>query len=476
MPDRPPFSALCVAAPASGGGKTTLCVALMRALTRRGLTVQGFKCGPDYVDPTFHALASGRVSPNLDTWMMGREGVRAVWRRAADADAAVCEGVMGLFDGREGVGGPGSTADCAAALDLPVLLLVPARGMAGSVAPLTAGFARFAERSGLRVAGVIANGVGSSRHARLLERALEGEGLPPLLGALPRNEAWRLPERQLGLVPAPEQIGLRTRRQAGPCSGSPAGSGRTGELSDDPPAWLESLADAAETEIDLDRLLSLTACPRPAPAALRAPAVSGCRQRLAVARDDAFCFYYEENERVLRERGWELIPFSPLAAAALPSGIDALYLGGGYPEVFAAPLADNAPLRASILAFARGGGEIYAECGGYMYLCRELRVGEKVFPMCGVIDGVARMGASLRSLGYREVETTLPFGLAEGRVRVRGHEFHWSDIELNQPYPPLYETTDSTGRLPERAGGVIRGRVRAGYAHLYWGNLQGDPA
>lgn len=473
MPDRPPFSALCVAAPASGGGKTTLCVALLRALTRRGLAAQGFKCGPDYVDPTFHALASGRVSPNLDTWMMGREGVRAVWRRAADADAAVCEGVMGLFDGREGVGGPGSTADCAAALDLPVLLLIPARGMAGSVAPLTAGFTHFAERSGLRVAGVIANGVGSSRHARLLERALESEGLPPLLGALPRNEAWRLPERQLGLVPAPEQIKSRTGLRPGACSGSPAGS-EGGLSADPPPPWLEALADAAEERIDLDRLLSLTVCPRPAPAAPRAPAVPGCRQRLAVARDDAFCFYYEENERVLRERGWELIPFSPLTATALPPEIDALYLGGGYPEVFAAALADNAAMRASILAFARNGGEIYAECGGYMYLCRELRVGEKIFPMCGVIDGVARMGASLRSLGYREVETTLPFGLAEGRVRVRGHEFHWSDIELNQPCPPLYEAWDSAGQ--RRAGGVIRGRTRAGYAHLYWGNMQGDPA
>lgn len=450
MPERP-FSALCVAAPASGGGKTTLCVALMRALTRRGLAVQGFKCGPDYVDPTFHALASGRASRNLDTWMMGREGVRAVWRRAADADAAVCEGVMGLFDGREGVGGPGSTADCAAALNLPILLLIPARGMAGSVAPLVAGFTRFAQRSGLRIAGVIANGAGGPRHARLLERALADEGLPPLLGALPRDEAWRLPERQLGLVPAPEQAG-------GPAeTSSPAA----------PPPWLEALADAAEARIDLDRLLALTACdpPSPLPAPSRAPA----SRRLAVARDHAFCFYYEENERVLRERGWELVPFSPLRAAGLPPGVDAVYLGGGYPEVFAEQLAANTSMRGEILAFARRGGEIYAECGGFMYLCRELIVGERRFPMCGVLDGVARMGASLRSLGYREAETVLPFGLARGRARVRGHEFHWSDIVLNRDYPPLYEVWDSAGR--RRSGGVIHGGVRAGYAHLYWGGL-----
>lgn len=448
-----PFSALCVAAPASGSGKTTLCVALMRALTRRGRVVQGFKCGPDYVDPTFHALASGRAARNLDTWMMGREGVRAVWRRAADADAAVCEGVMGLFDGREGVGGPGSTADCAAALDLPILLLIPARGMAGSVAPLVAGFTRFAERSGLRIAGVIANGAGGPRHARLLERALEDEDLPPLLGALPRNEAWRLPERQLGLVPAPEQA---------PAEASPLAT---------PPPWLEALADAAEEHMDLDRILALTACDPPPPLedTRRAPAAAGGRRRLAVARDHAFRFYYEENERVLRERGWELVPFSPLRAAGLPPGVDAVYLGGGYPEVFAEQLASNAAMRGSILAFARHGGEIYAECGGYMYLCRELLVGEKRFPMCGVIDGAARMGASLRSLGYREVETRLPFGLAQGRARVRGHEFHWSDIVLNRDYPPLYETWDSAGR--RRTGGVILGGVRAGYVHLYWGGL-----
>lgn len=470
MPERP-FSALCVAAPASGGGKTTLCVALMRALTRRGLVVQGFKCGPDYVDPTFHALASGRASRNLDTWMMGRDGVRAVWRRAAGADVAVCEGVMGLFDGREGVGGPGSTADCAAVLDLPVLLLVPARGMAGSVAPLAAGFAHFARRSGLRIAGIIANGAGGPRHVRMLERALADEGLPPLLGALPRNEAWRLPERQLGLVPAPEHVRehmLEHAPEQTPAAASPALPSLAG-ASSTPPPWLDALADAAEAHLDLDRILGLTTRPRPLAAPLRVPAAAGGQRRLAVARDTAFCFYYEENERVLRERGWDLVPFSPLSGAGLPPDVDAVYLGGGYPEVFAATLAGNTTMRASILAFARQGGEIYAECGGFMYLCRELIVGEQRFPMCGVIDGTARMGASLRSLGYREAETVLPFGLAPGGARVRGHEFHWSDIVLHRDYPPLYEAWDSAGR--RHAGGVILDGVRAGYVHLYWGGL-----
>ncbi|MCL2887672.1 MAG: cobyrinate a,c-diamide synthase [Betaproteobacteria bacterium] len=444
------FHAFCLAAPQSGEGKTTVAIALMRALTRRNLSVRAFKCGPDYIDPTFHAQATGRPAYNLDTWMMGQDGVRALWNsRVADIDAAVCEGVMGLFDGREPGDTTGSTADCARALDIPVLLVFNARGMAGSVAALVAGFQLYAARMGVRLAGVIANNIGSDRHADILRQALEHEDLPPLLGALPRNEAWRLPERQLGLFPSEE-----------------AGT------SD---AWLDALADVAASRIDLDRLLQLSVCHRPPePTPVMPPGTS--TRRLGIAKDKAFCFYYHENERALAALGWQLIPFSPLADTALPPDIDALYLGGGYPEVFARELSGNVAMRDAVRLFAEGGGEIYAECGGYMYLCATLEISAKTggaagafisWPMCGVIEATARMGDRIRSLGYREVTLLggAPFALK--RDRFRGHEFHWSDITLHRDYAPLYAVWTRAGL--ENAG-VVSGNIRAGYIHLYWGN------
>ena len=444
------FHAFCIAAPRSGEGKTTASIALMRALARRGLRVQGFKCGPDYIDPTFHAQATGLPACNLDTWMMGRDGVRALWdSRAHDADAAVCEGVMGLFDSRDPGDPAGGTADCARALGLPIVLVFNGRGMAGSVAALVAGFQLHAVRMGVRLVGAIANNVGSPRHADILRQALERANLPPLLGALPRREEWRLPERQLGLLPSEE-----------------AGTTAT---------WLDALAEMAEQHLDIDRLLALTTSKRPeAPAPL--PSENVRPRRMGIAKDKAFCFYYEENERVLRSQGWEPVPFSPLADTALPIGIEALYLGGGYPEVFARELSRNAAMRENIRDFAARGGEIYAECGGYMYLCTTLEASEeaggtrddrRIWPMCGVIDATARMGGRIQSLGYREVTMLgdAPFGL--GGDVFRGHEFHWSDIELHRGYAPLYAVRTASGHADS---GIAAGNVRASYVHLYWGN------
>ena len=440
------FHAFCLAAPRSGEGKTTLSMALMRALTRRGLAVQGFKCGPDYIDPTFHAAATERPSFNLDTWMLGREGVRALWdRHVQDADVGICEGVMGLFDSKNPGEAAGSTADCARTLGIPVVLLLNVRGMAGSIAPLVEGFCLHAARMGLRIVAVLANNAGSPRHTALLRRALEIAGLPPLLGALPRKDDWRLPERQLGLLPAEE-------------------AGRTGAL-------LDALANAAETHIDLDALLALTVLERP-PRPSEPLRPQGPARRMGIARDRAFCFYYEENERVLAGLGWDLLPFSPLADTALPPRLDALYLGGGYPEVFARELSDNVAMRRAIRDFADRGGEIYAECGGYMYLCSRLVTPagpageERTWGMCDVIRATARMGSRLHSLGYRDVELCgeAPFGL-QG-THFRGHEFHWSDVELHESHPPLYRIRTAEGSLD---AGVRAGGVRAGYVHLYWG-------
>lgn len=442
-----PYYAFCLAAPRSGEGKTTTSLALMRLLARRGLQVQGFKCGPDYIDPTFHAQATERPACNLDTWIMGWEGVRALWSTySVNADAAVCEGVMGVFDGRGGTL-HGSTADCALALDLPVILVFNGRGMADSVAALVSGFTRHAAQVGVRIVGSIANNVGSQRHATLLREALERNHLPPLLGALPRCEAWRLPERQLGLFPS---------KEAGVTS-----------------AWFDALAEEAEPHLDMPRLLELVRAEHPV-LPNRQP-LPKARRRMGIARDKAFCFYYEENERKLIEEGWELVPFSPLEDTTLPPRLDAMYLGGGYPEVFAQKLSANVSLRGAIRDFAAKGGEIYAECGGSMYLCAELEASEdangtggvrRIWPMCGVLDATARMGGRVRSLGYREVVmlSGSPFGLAA--TVFRGHEFHWSDIVPHREYPPLYEVTSSGGT--ERAG-IASGAIRAGYVHLYWG-------
>lgn len=439
QPDSKPFHGFCLAAPHSGGGKTTVALALMRALVRRGLSVQGFKCGPDYIDPSFHRQATGRPSLNIDTWMMGRDGVRSIWHRhAASADIGLCEGVMGLFDSRAPGDLSGSTADCALALGLPVILVVPAKGMAASISALVAGYAHY--HPGLRIAGIIANRVGSPSHTRILAESLRRDHLPPLLGAIPHNASWALDSRQLGLVPAEE---------------TPCGSD-----------WYDTLADAAEQSVDLDALLELTRLPRPEPVH-PVPASSGTRRRLAVARDRAFCFYYDDNLSRLEQLGWEILPFSPLHDTALPAGTDAVYLGGGYPETFARELSANEAMRRALRQHADGGKEIFAECGGYMYLCRTLVTPDGTeWPMSGILDATARMGSALRSLGYREVSIpgTSPLGLE--RTTLRGHEFHWSSIEHHRDYQPLYTWTGRDGSACR--DGVSHGNIRAGYIHLYW--------
>lgn len=435
-----PFHAFCIASTQSGGGKTTVSLALMAALSTRGFRVQAFKCGPDYIDPSFHRQATGLHSFNLDTWMMGKNGVRSQWaRHASRADIAICEGVMGLFDARTPESLEGSTADCALTLGLPVLLVVQARGMAGSIAAVVRGFSQ--HHPGLNIAGVIANGVGSNTHTDLLHQALAHYGMPPLVAAFPKNAEWTLPERQLGLVPAEEEA----RQQS----------------------WFQRLATAAEKHVNWELLMNITEHPRPAPLKATVPSAHS-RGVLAVARDNAFCFYYEDNLERLRQMGWKITRFSPLEDSALPEGTKALYLGGGYPETFASRLESNGDMRNAIRDFARNGGEIFAECGGYMYLCNELVLPDGTKrDMCGVIDGTARMGEKLRSLGYREavMETEAPFG--QRFSRIRGHEFHWSAIELNRPYPPLYTVTGKDGSLS--AEGVAEGHVKAGYIHLYWG-------
>ncbi len=455
------FHGFCLAAPRSGEGKTTLSMGLMRAFARRGLAVQGFKCGPDYIDPTFHAEATGRNSFNIDTWMMGETGVQSLWAHGisganglARADVGICEGVMGLFDARQVGSLEGSTLHVAKALQLPVVLVFNARGMASSAAALVRGFCAQAMDYGVHIVGCIANNVGSARHEQILQEALEFYKLPPLLGAMPRKDAWILPERQLGLVPSAEV-----------CTHAD---------------WYNALAEAVEKHCRLDKILEVSVMPRPHCAldskndVLERSNFSS-KKRLAVAKDQAFCFYYDENLRHLENIGYELVPFSPIAHSQLPDNIDALYLGGGYPEVFAKELAENVSMRQSIYNFAQNNGEIYAECGGYMYLCQDLveaknetatKTPPQRFEMCKVINATASMGKGIRSLGYRQAQLLCdaPFGLTP--TVFRGHEFHWSEIEHHQEYTPLY-SVDIQGKTQHI--GIIYKNVKAGYIHLYWG-------
>ncbi|MDD5706638.1 MAG: cobyrinate a,c-diamide synthase, partial [Kiritimatiellae bacterium] len=444
-------------------GKTTLTLGLLAALKRRGHRVQPFKCGPDYIDPGHHRRACGIPSRNLDTWMMGVDGVRASFARAASAtDVAVVEGVMGLFDGASADRLEGSTAHVCKLLDLPVVLAVDARAMARSIAPLVKGFAEF--EPGVRLVGVIANNVSSDSHAELLRTALSAAGLPPLLGALPRRAAWEIPERHLGLVADTE-------------------SGLTDE-------WFAALAEGIEKHVDLARLLELTKTVRPrdrreglgfgvqgsgnenarcSTLDVRRSTLDASACRLGLARDAAFHFYYEDNLDLLRAAGVELVEFSPLQDARLPPGLAGLYLGGGFPEMFAAQLQGNAAMRTAIADFADRGGHIYAECGGLMYLCASLTDRDgKSWEMCGVLPARTRMQARLRRLGYVEA-VTLRDGLFGPRgTRLRGHEFHWSALEPGgEDAEPVFEVHSASGDRAERVG-LCRANVRASYVHVHF--------
>ncbi len=417
------FSQFMIGGAGSGSGKTTISLGIMRALARRGLKVAPFKCGPDYIDPLFHRQAAGRPSINLDAFFCSLPSYN---RYACGSDVAVVEGVMGLFDGTASDSIVGSSGEVAKLLKLPVLLTLNARGISGSIAPLVKGFSEW--HPDVKIIGVIADNVGSSRHAELLSEALDAAGLPPLLGALQRNERWTLPERHLGLS--------------------------VGQLD---PEWLTELADAIEEGFDLDRILSLTYTERPIYEKKQEPA-EPC-MRLGVAHDDAFCFYYEENFAMLRERGVEIVPFSPLNDSSLPPDLDGLYLGGGYPELYAEQLSANVVMLNTIRVFARSGKVIYGECGGYIYMLDAVSdfSGQR-FELLGLLPGEAGMNHKLAALGYREIEGELGAG--------RGHEFHYSSLVGETPEPHLWHSTDLRGNTKD--AGTVNGNIMGSYIHVHF--------
>jgi len=474
------MNTIVIAAPMSGSGKTTVTLGLMESLKRRGLNVAPFKVGPDFIDPGWHRAVTGRPSVNLDGWMCPEGFVRETFALHAEGcDIAVIEGVMGLFDGIGASSDEGSTAQVAKILDAPVVLVVDAKSQARSAAALVQGFARFDPK--IRVAGVIFNNVGSDNHARILREAVESSvaGVR-VLGCIPRDERLRIPSRHLGLV--------------------------TAEENSLPDEFRERLASMIGEHVDLEEILSLggqvstlnsplslalshegrgnlktplpsmggvgggfndqvlqgsgygrlpTGHPRKSGAITSAP-----RVRIAVARDEAFCFMYQDNLRLLREAGAELVEFSPLTDTSLAEGIGGIYLPGGYPELFAEALAANKGMTKGIRAAIEAGMPVYAECGGFIYLTDGF-VG--IFPVS------TRMLPRRKALGYREVEVTADSPIGRKGVVARGHEFHYSEMDEMPPEVERLYRVRRNGSELGREGYRYRNCL-ASYIHLHFGS------
>ncbi|MFF9526807.1 cobyrinate a,c-diamide synthase [Streptomyces achromogenes] len=430
---------LVVAAPSSGSGKTTVATGLMAAFAARGLAVSPHKVGPDYIDPGYHALATGRTGRNLDAYLCGPELIAPLFLHGArGCDLAVVEGVMGLYDGAAGQGELASTAQVAKLLRAPVVLVVDASSQSRSVAALVHGFASWDPR--VRLGGVILNKVGSDRHEELLREALESSGVP-VLGVLRRVPQVDTPSRHLGLVPVAER-----RAEA-----------------------LEAVAAMAaqvERGCDLDALSRLASGAGSLPDAVWEPPVgsAGKRAVVAVAGGPAFTFSYAEHTELLTAAGAEVVTFDPLRDERLPEGTAGLVIGGGFPEVYAAELSANAPLREAVARLARSGAPVAAECAGLLYLCREL----DGRPMCGVLDATARMSERL-TLGYRDAVAVGDSALAVAGTRMRGHEFHRTVVEPGAGAAPAWGITAPVRRVE----GFVQQGVHASYLHTHWASEPG---
>jgi cobyrinic acid a,c-diamide synthase len=429
-----------IAGTQSGVGKTTVATGVIAALVRGGHRVQPFKAGPDYIDPTYHTRAAGHPSRNLDSWMLPHDALRELFTRAcAAADIAVVEGVMGLFDGRSGEDEVGSTAQIAKLLGLPVILVLDAGKMARSAAAMVLGYQSF--DPGLQLGGVILNNVASDSHYAMCKMPIEAVTGIPVLGCVPRRPGLKLPERHLGLIPTVE----------GPAAD----------------AYFDELATLIAREIDLDTLTRLA---RPIPDAcstgLFPNEPQAVQARIAIAADRAFSFYYQDTLDLLEAWGAELAPFSPLEDAALPPGTDGVYLGGGFPEMYAAELAENAAMRAAIRDAAAHGVPVYAECGGLMYLGESLDDFDGAsHAMAGVLPVRSGMTRSKLTLGYRTATARKDTPLLRAGETVRGHEFHWSTLdEASSTKDGAYDLAE-TGKIE----GFSRGAVLASYVHLHFG-------
>jgi cobyrinic acid a,c-diamide synthase len=419
-------------------GKTSVATGLMGALRRSGLKVQPFKAGPDYIDPGYHSSATGRVSRNLDTWMLSGNSVLELFNRAArGCDIAVIEGVMGLYDGRTATNDEGSTAELAKLLKVPVLLVVDSRKGARSLAAIVKGYRDF--DPGVNLAGVILNGIGSGRHLNLCKEAIEHYTGIPVVGHLPRRPDLALPERHLGLVPTAERL--------------------PGD------EFMESLISQCRSTLDITAILRISgqaAVPQIEPSLF--PSSRMCEiTRIGVARDRAFSFYYKDSLGLLEEWGAGIVDFSPLSDLKVPDGVSGLYIGGGFPEIYAAELASNSSMIGSIRAAAQSGMPIYAECGGLMYLCESMLDLEGVeHRMANIIPVRVRIDTPRLSLGYRTVRALADSPLLLQGETVRGHEFHWSVLCEAGKGMNAYEVLDTGDRE-----GFLVGNTLASYIHLH---------
>jgi cobyrinic acid a,c-diamide synthase len=423
---------IVVAGTHSGVGKTTVASGLMVALARKGLSVAPFKVGPDFIDPSYHALATDRPGRNLDAFLSGEELIAPLFAHGSQgADVAIIEGVMGLFDGKGGGGELASTAQIAKLLKASVLLVIDASAMARSAAAVVHGYATFDPE--VNLAGVILNRVGSPTHEKMLREAIEPIGIP-VLGVLRRDARAATPDRHLGLVPVAE-------RRSEAHTALEAAGGVISRSCD-----LREIVRLARSACTLDARPWSPEAPEP-----------GAPVRVAVASGPSFSFLYEENLELLRGAGAHLSYFDPTSDEDLPAGTDALYLGGGFPEAYAEALAANEPLKEKVRRFAAEGRPVVAECGGLLYLAREL----DGRAMCGILDARARMTDRL-TLGYREARALSESPLAEEGIFVRGHEFHYSVVEPERGERPAWELAD---RGPE---GFVLDGVHASYLHTHW--------
>jgi cobyrinic acid a,c-diamide synthase len=424
--------AVLIAGTHSGVGKTTVTLGLMAALRARGLEVQPFKVGPDFIDPSHHTAVCGRASRNLDPFMMGLDGVRRSFCSAvAGADIAVVEGVMGLFDGM-GASETGSTAQVAKALGIPVLLVINVHGMSRSAAAIELGFARY--DTGVHMAGTILNRVGSERHLAMLKSSLQ----LPIFGAIPRNADIEMKSRHLGLV-----MGFEKEHD------------------------LPGLAELLENHASIDEILKLRSAPCPA---LEMAVKSEKSVRIGVARDEAFCFYYHDNLFELEKRGADLAYFSPLHED-LPE-VDGLYIGGGYPELHAQGL-EAAPAREQIKRASQDGMPIYGECGGLMYLCSSIVSEEGSCSMVGALPATTIMTNKLQALSYVEAEVSGENPVvAKGRT-VRGHEFHYSRLQCDSDARFAYRLCRGKG-IKDCMDGLVEHNTLAGYLHTHFYSFSAD--
>ncbi|WP_078428669.1 cobyrinate a,c-diamide synthase [Alkalihalobacterium alkalinitrilicum] len=433
---------IVIAGTNSGVGKTTLTIGLMAAFKKKGLTVQGFKCGPDYIDPSYHTAVTGRQSRNVDSWMLEHDIVNDIFVDASQgADLSIIEGVMGFYDGKSPKSNVGSTAEISLLLQAPVILVVNIASMARSAAAIVKGYQMLDPN--VNIAGVILNQAGSKGHFELCKTAIEEECDVPVVGYLLKGDGLTIPERHLGLIPAIER----------------------GELDE----FFYELGDVVADRIDLDELLRISE--RGPTLELKTDLFSQQDEqerevKIAVAYDSAFNFYYRENFKLLEKTGAELIFFSPLAGETLPAEVDGLYIGGGFPEEFAKELSENEQAKEDIKNAISNGLPTFAECGGFMYLTESIASSEgETFPMVGVIPGKVKMQERLAALGYRQVTAIDETFLFKKGEEARGHEFHYSTFESDKEFEKAYYVKALRG---EKEEGYRTDNIVAGYTHIHF--------